>query len=123
MLTCAGYGTYRQFKADKISPKYGNVTQVELHEVTDDLRRECFIFTFIRDPVDRYISALYESRRNHPEEVNVTALTYAFVAANNADHSWSEIDHVQGSIFGVSQLEYVYLRRFTRAAVADIFLY
>lgn len=69
--------------------------------------RECFFFTFIRDPVDRYVSELYESHRFHPEEVNVTALTYAFAAASNDDLTWKSIDHAQNSIFNIGQLDYL----------------
>ena len=69
--------------------------------------RECFFFTFIRDPVDRYVSGLYESHRFHPEEVNVTALTYAFAAASNDDLTWKSIDHAQNSIFNIGQLDYL----------------
>lgn len=73
-------------------------------------RNNCFFFTFIRDPVDRYISGLYESHRFHPEEVNVTALTYAFAAASNDDLMWKSIDHRQNSIFNVGQLDYLRTR-------------
>jgi hypothetical protein len=95
------------------SYKLLNITQKELRVsvIPLALREECFVFTFVRDPVDRYISALYESHRSgglkRPDEVNVTALTYAFVQANNTKHTWIPIDPKENSIFSVGQLDYI----------------
>ena len=41
------------------------------------------------------------THRGHPDEVNVTALTYAFANNANADHRWTGIDDKQDSIFNV----------------------
>ena len=99
-------------------PTYGHVENLTQTATPDQrvaelllrLRSRCLFFTFIRDPVDRYISGLYESHRYHPEEVNVTALTYAFAAASNDDLTWKSIDHRQNSIFNVGQLDYLRTR-------------
>lgn len=91
-----------------------NMTHAEIgrtqYQSVAELPSSCFFFTFIRDPVDRYVSGLYESHRFHPEEVNATELTYAFAAASNDDLTWKSIDPHQNSIFNVGQLDYLRTR-------------
>ena len=76
-------GTHNADAAQRLGR--GKIVQKQLGYsgvLPDSLRKECFTFTFLRDPVDRYVSGLYESHRKSdgPSAVNVPELTYAFVS-------------------------------------------
>ena len=93
---------------------HGNIVQTQLGfkgTIPDKLRNDCFTFTFVRDPLDRYVSGLYESHRKSadPANVNVSALTYAFADEHNTALEWS--DPKQNSIFNVGQLDYLRTRQ------------
>eukprot|EP00729_Bicosta_minor_P011936 gene11936-5476_t len=105
-------GTHNADAAQRLGR--GKIVQKQLGYsgvLPDSLRKECFTFTFLRDPVDRYVSGLYESHRKSdgPSAVNVPELTYAFVADGNTAGKW--LDPKQNSIFNVGQLDYLRTRQ------------